>query len=81
LLLQALPKLVNPQLQELLASTVRSKQRGLEVASDWKQQGTGGEAVFLVAVLEIDGSVVCLRVVTAASSGGWRYQVTGSSKV
>ncbi|WIA16094.1 hypothetical protein OEZ85_012817 [Tetradesmus obliquus] len=38
--LQALPQPANPQLQELLASTVRSKQRGLEVASDWKQQGT-----------------------------------------
>eukprot|EP00882_Tetradesmus_deserticola_P022589 GHRQ01024516.1.p1 GENE.GHRQ01024516.1~~GHRQ01024516.1.p1 ORF type:complete len:187 (+),score=42.48 GHRQ01024516.1:126-686(+) len=39
--LQALPKPGNTELQELLASTVRSKQRGLGVASDWKQLGTG----------------------------------------
>ncbi|KAF6266101.1 hypothetical protein COO60DRAFT_1697459 [Scenedesmus sp. NREL 46B-D3] len=35
-----LPKPGNAQLQELLASLVRSKQRGLQVAGDWKQQGT-----------------------------------------
>lgn len=40
--LQTLPKPGNAQLQELLASLVRSKQRGLQVAGDWKQQGTGG---------------------------------------
>jgi hypothetical protein len=39
--LQTMPQPGNAALQELLASTVRSKQRGLEVASDWKQQATG----------------------------------------
>lgn len=33
---QALPAPSNPDLRELLSSTISSKQRGLEVSSDWR---------------------------------------------
>jgi hypothetical protein len=35
-LLQRLPEPASPSLRELLASTVISKLRGLEVSQDWK---------------------------------------------
>jgi hypothetical protein len=56
---QALPKPGTAQLQELLASTVRSKQRGLEVALDWKQQATGG-----AADCGVDNVCCCWRLAT-----------------